>query len=145
MSQPESPAEIPDGQPNPVLVGPGLKALKEQAYTQATSATPAVEMDGLPSYFNNVPGDSPVELDPADVSKPVQSARRASSGMDLLRRLSLTSDAPTSPEMDPRVQHPGLRLSGRLISAAFCIPYKIGFRSGSDWVREGIRFNITSY
>jgi trehalose 6-phosphate synthase/phosphatase len=135
MSQAESPAELPEGQPNPVLVGPGLKALKEKAYTQATNATPTEETDAMPSYFNNVPGDSPVDIDPAGISKPVQTAKKASSGMDLLRRLSLTSDAPTSPEMDPRVQHPGLRLSGRLISAAFCIPYKIGFRSGSDWVR----------
>jgi trehalose 6-phosphate synthase/phosphatase len=145
MSQSESPAEVPEGQPNPVLVGPGLKALNEQAYTKATSATPAVETDAMPSYFNNVPGDSPVDSDPTDISKPVQTARKASSGMELLRRLSLTSDAPTSPETDPRVQHPGLRLSGRLISAAFCIPYKIGFRSGSDWVREGRRFYIGSH
>lgn len=145
MSQAESPAEVPDGQPNPVLVGPGLKALKEKAYTQATSATPTEETDAMPSYFNNVPGDSPVDIDPTDISKPVQTAKKASSGMDLLRRLSLTSDAPTSPEMDPRVQHPGLRLSGRLISAAFCIPYKIGFRSGSNWVREGIQFYIGSH
>jgi trehalose 6-phosphate synthase/phosphatase len=54
--------------------------------------------------------------------------------MDLLRRLSLTSESPMSPEVDPRVEHPGLNLSGRLISASFCIPYKLNFQSGSDWV-----------
>lgn len=39
-----------------------------------------------------------------------------------------------SPGIDPREEHPGLRLSGRVISAAFCIPHKLQFKAGSDWV-----------
>lgn len=134
MSESESPAQVPDDQPNPVLVGPGLKALKNEAYTKATSATPSLEKmsNEAPSYFDNLPGTKAATTDPSE-TKP---AGRASSGVDLLRRLSLTSDSPMSPETDPRTQHPGLHLSGRLISAAFCIPYKLNFRSGSDWVRE---------
>jgi trehalose 6-phosphate synthase/phosphatase len=139
MSESESPAQVPDDQPNPVFVGPGLKALKNEAYTKATNATPSLEKmsSEAPSYFNSLPGAKAVSTDPSGTkSQPIQTtAGRASSGIDLLRRLSLNSDSPTSPDIDPRVQHPGLRLSGRLISAAFCIPYKLNFRSGSDWVR----------
>ncbi|KAJ9480551.1 hypothetical protein VN97_g13004 [Penicillium thymicola] len=136
MSEPESPAQVPDDQPNPVLVGPGLKALKDEAYTEATNVTPSLEKmsNEAPSYFGNLPGTKSVTTDPSENKpQPVQTAGRASSGVDLLRRLSLTSDSPMSPETDPRTQHPGLHLSGRLISAAFCIPYKLSFRSGSDW------------
>lgn len=122
MSESESPAQVPDDQPNPVLVGPGLKALKKEAYADATNATPDnVSSEEAPSYFNI---GAVTDTSPA----------RESSGMELLRRLSLTSDTPMSPEIDPRVQYPGLRLSGRLISAAFCIPYKLSFRTGSSWV-----------
>lgn len=138
MSEPESPAQVPNDQPNPVLVGPGLKALKNEAYTDATNATPSLEKmsNEAPSYFDNLPGTKAVTTDPSETKpQPVQTAGAASSGVDLLRRLSLTSDSPMSPETDPRTQHPGLHLSGRLISAAFCIPYKLNFRSGSDWVR----------
>lgn len=147
MSGKDSPAHVPDGEPNPVLVGPGLKALREKAYTDATNATPSTDSDkkhpadsDAPSYFANTPGAKAGSLDPSDMtSMPSNASRKASSGQDLLRRLSLTGDAsPMSPEVDPRAQHPGLKLSGRLISAAFCIPYKLGFKSGSDWVRSGI-------
>lgn len=136
---------MPDGQPNPVLVGPGLKALKEEAYTDATNATPNLgtdkkhQMDSdAPSYFANIPGSRTESLDPSELtSNPPDNRRKASSGQELLRRLSLTGGAsPMSPEVDPRAQHPGLKLSGRLISAAFCIPYKLYYQSGSDWVCE---------
>ncbi|KGO65459.1 Trehalose-phosphatase [Penicillium italicum] len=136
MSEPESPAQVPDDQPNPVLVGPGLKALKNDAYTEATNATPSLEKmsSEAPSYFDNLPGAKTGTNDPSEMKpQSVQTVGGASPGMDLLRRLSLTSDSPLSSEVDPRTQHPGLRLSGRLISAAFCIPYKLNFRSGSDW------------
>lgn len=147
MSEQDSPAHVPDGQPNPVLVGPGLKALREKAYDDATNATPSVDADkkhptssDAPSYFANIPGAKTGSPDPLDVpSVPSGARRKLSSGQDLLRRLSLTGDAsPTSPEVDPRAQHPELKLSGRLISAAFCIPYKLYFQSGSDWVCDWI-------
>ncbi|KAJ5124648.1 uncharacterized protein N7515_008473 [Penicillium bovifimosum] len=123
MSASESPAQVPDGQPNPVIVGSGLKALKSEAYTDATNATP-VATNEAPSYFDNLPGVKPSHI---------AQGERKSSGIELLRRLSLTSDSPMSPETDPRARHSGLKLSGRLISVAFCIPYKLNFQSGSDW------------
>ena len=142
MSDQESPVRVPDGQPDPVLVGPGLKALKEEAYTDATNATPSLDSDkknqiesDTPSYFANLPGARAPATDPPSIdSIPEETRKKTSSGQDLLRRLSLLGDAGL-PELDPRDQHPGLRLSGRLISAAFCIPYKLHFQPGSDWVR----------
>lgn len=145
MPEQDSPAHVPDGQPNPVLIGPGLKALRDKAYTDATNATPSLDADrkyptdnDAPSYFANIPGAKTGSLDPSEVtSTPSNPGRKSSAGQDLLRRLSLTGEAsPMSPEADPRAQHPGLKLSGRLISAAFCIPYKLYFQSECDWVRE---------
>lgn len=146
MSDQGNPAKVPDGQPDPVLVGPGLTALKDEAYKDATNATPSLPIDkqhqmesDAPSYFASIPGVKSDALDPLDVA-PSTGRRRMSSGQELLRRLSLTGDAsPMSPEIDPRSQHPGLKLSGRLISAAFCIPYKVYHQSGSDWVRGETR------
>lgn len=127
---------MPEGQPNPVLVGPGLKALEKDAYTHATSATPAIDPSSseVPSYFASLPGAQDEPTDLPGIASPVQAARKASSGMELLRRLSLTSESATLPQIDPRMEHPGLNLSGRVISATFCIPYKLNFQSGSDWV-----------
>jgi trehalose 6-phosphate synthase/phosphatase len=36
-------------------------------------------------------------------------------------------------DVDPRAAHPGLNLSGRIISATFAIPYSIGYSKGNDW------------
>ncbi|KAF3403783.1 Trehalose-phosphatase [Penicillium rolfsii] len=140
MSDQGSPAKVPDGQPDPVLVGPGLTALSDEAYKDATNATPSLPSDkkhqmdsDAPSYFASLPGVNTEALDPSDAA-PLQGKRKMSSGQELLRRLSLTGDAsPMSPVLDPRTQHPGLKLSGRLISAAFCIPYKLYHQAGSEW------------
>lgn len=141
MSESSSPAHVPDGQPNPILVGPGMQALHHEAYSKATNATPSLDADkthpvdrDAPSYFANIPG---VKDDSMDSSARAEPRRKTSAGEDLLRRLSLTGpSSPMSPDIDPREEHPGLRLSGRVISAAFCIPHKLHFKAGSDWVRH---------
>ena len=142
----ETPA-VPDGQPNPVMVGTGMKTLADGAYTNASSVTPGLDADtenpvntGAPSYFALAPGahaamSSDADADVAKPATPEQAAKNAMSGRELLRQLSLVGRTPQSvPETDPREQYPGLQLSGRIISAAFCMPYKLYFRSGSDWV-----------
>ncbi|KAL1997627.1 hypothetical protein VTN02DRAFT_1251 [Thermoascus thermophilus] len=134
MSLDDSPGKVPDNQPNPVMVGPGLKTMGDGAYEKASHATPSLDVDkhhptatDAPSYFHAIPGGS--------TDTPVDAAAPASSGVDLLRRLSLAAGvSPVSPEGDPRAAHPGLHLSGRIISAALCIPYKLGYRAGADWV-----------
>ncbi|PGH10672.1 trehalose-phosphatase [Polytolypa hystricis UAMH7299] len=65
---------------------------------------------------------------------PLEAAKGANSGADLLRRLSLVEGSrPTVERTQPQSAHPGLQLTGRIISAAFCIPYKLGLRPGQDW------------
>lgn len=39
------------------------------------------------------------------------------------------------PSLDPRVAHPNLNLSGRVISVAFNIPYVVDFLPGTEWVK----------
>lgn len=144
MSDSESPTRVPDGQPDPVLVGSGLKALKTEAYSEATNATPSLNTDkqnpvtgdNASSYFANIPGTKAEGLDASDLPpNPEQTGDRENSGQDILRRLSLVGESsPVLPEVDPKTQHPGLKLSGRLISAAFCIPYKLHFKADSEWV-----------
>lgn len=38
-----------------------------------------------------------------------------------------------SVEIDQREAHPNLNLSGSVISAAFCVPYKVTYAEGTDW------------
>ncbi|KAL4951323.1 glycosyltransferase family 20-domain-containing protein [Aspergillus filifer] len=53
-------------------------------------------------------------------------------GSELLRGLSL-KEVLTLRAADFQKQYPTLNLSGRIISATFCIPNKLYFRSGCDW------------
>ncbi|GAB1196081.1 glycosyltransferase family 20-domain-containing protein [Aspergillus pseudonomiae] len=138
--QKTTPAKTPRDQPDPVLVGPGLKALGEEAYTKASTATPipggeknqSLATD-TPSYFAVAPGErASSESSNATPTTPAQAAKDVRSRIELLRRLSLR-ETPKVLEEDLRQQHPGLRLSGRIISAAFCIPYKVYYRRGSYW------------
>lgn len=137
----------PRGHPNPVMVGTGMKSLEDGAYAKASVATPDPDASqqppkdlNEPSYFADAPGAhggmSPGgDNDVTQPATPEDAARLSTSGKDLLRRLSLVGTTPQElPQTDPREQYPGLRLSGRIISAAFCIPYKLYFRTGSDWV-----------
>ena len=123
-------------------VGSGVVVLGEDHYIKASTATPMVAVNPAytspadhPSYFTATPGtnkpaNTPEVTTPAS---PAQAAQNASSGLDLLRRLSL-KEPPSQLQTDSREQYPGLRLTGRVISAAFCIPYKVCFRPGNDWV-----------
>lgn len=145
-----TPDRVPPDQPNPVIVGPGLSALGEGAYRKASTATPAVVADGAvrdstPSYFSDVPGKGATGTKDAYVNSsasPIHAASGASSGPALLRRLSLVGGAhltPATPMSNAMADHPGLQLTGRIISAAFCIPYKVVHHPGADWVRASPR------
>lgn len=75
-------------------------------------------------------------------SSPTEAAAGARSPEELLRRLSLTvqpSKRPSEADFDPRVAYPGLGLTGHVISATFCVPYKISYSPEGDWVRHDIR------
>lgn len=64
-------------------------------------------------------------------------ANGSSRGEELLRRLSLATSGleQNSQNFDPRAAHPDLHLSGNVISAAFCLPYKVGYTAAGEWVR----------
>ncbi|KAL2862932.1 putative alpha,alpha-trehalose-phosphate synthase subunit Tps2 [Aspergillus lucknowensis] len=65
-------------------------------------------------------------------SSPSEAAKHAKSGRELLRRLSL-KEVLTLRQADLQQQYPSLNLTGRIISAALCIPYKVYFQAGRDW------------
>lgn len=92
----------------------------------------------LPENSSAAPASSrEKQWSPSDLSSPAtpaQAAKDVKSGSELLRRLSLRG-TPAVLEAHPREQYPSLNLSGRIISAAFCIPYKLYLRKGHDWVR----------
>jgi trehalose 6-phosphate synthase/phosphatase len=65
---------------------------------------------------------------------PAEVARGACTGAELLRRMSLVDNAGNQPlRIDPRAAHPGLKLSGNVISASVCIPYSIGLDRSGRW------------
>jgi len=168
-----APDNIPPNQPNPVIVGPGLSALGEEAYVEASTTTPPVvsaataagnadgaenprepkQAESAASYFAEVPGAATALKDAYAKSpmSPADAASGVTSGPELLRRLSLIGGAhltSASPVIDPRADHPGLQLTGRIISASLCIPYKVAHQAGQDWVRtrsEGIHFYTESW
>ncbi|KAL1956562.1 hypothetical protein VTO42DRAFT_7033 [Malbranchea cinnamomea] len=87
------------------------------------------EIDGhaAPNSDYAMSNDAPAET-------PAQVAQGFSSGAELLRRLSLVNASQEEPSLAHPQDHPDLDLSGRIISAAFCIPYKLGFQPGEPWV-----------
>lgn len=65
-----------------------------------------------------------------------EAAAGAWNGEELLRRLSLTGQSSRidAELIDPRNAHPSLGLSGNVISASFCVPYKVGYTTTGEWV-----------
>lgn len=68
-------------------------------------------------------------------------------GESLLRRLSLAAAGQKSEaqNFDPRASHPDLELSGNIISAAFCLPYIIGYTSTGEWVGSTSSSNQSNF
>lgn len=69
-------------------------------------------------------------------SSPTEVAKGARSSEELLRRFSLNGEGSNHPDLadvDPCAAHKNLNLSGHVISATFCVPYKIGYAPGADW------------
>jgi trehalose 6-phosphate synthase/phosphatase len=85
------------------------------------------------SYF--APRQPSAQTSTERPDSPTEVAKGARTGAELLRRLSLVNSVtqPEAMDIDPQVSHPGLRLSGNVISATVCIPYSVGMRFGGDW------------
>lgn len=89
-----------------------------------------------PSWNANIiaPAEPPQGRRP---SSPTEVAQGARNGEDLLRRFSLSGAGTKYPDLvdvDPRAAHKNLNLSGHVISATFCVPYKLRYTPGADWV-----------
>jgi trehalose 6-phosphate synthase/phosphatase len=100
------------------------------SHEEARSKTPHWNAN---SYFAPHRADSKTSTERVD--SPTEVAKGARTGAELLRRLSLVNSIsqPESIDIDPRTSHPGLRLSGNVISATVCIPYSVRMRFGGDW------------
>lgn len=100
------------------------------AREQRDFSTPPVAVDG-PSETGH--GRRP--------SSPSQAAAGARSPEEVLRRLSLVDSRPKAPTLEDinPAQYPNLGLTGNIISATFCVPYKVGYRPGEDWKLDSRR------
>ena len=152
MSSPSSAGAPPAPEKShPILQSPAAPSI---AGPRANSSTLDAANDrsvlATPSWdtkrsFKNADTSPPSASVPADGGNttvkptPASTVSGAKSGQELLRRLSLVDGATAriAPDPLPQQAHPSLHLTGRVISATFCIPYKLGFRPNCDdpWVR----------
>ncbi|KAI9796279.1 MAG: threalose-6-phosphate phosphatase [Candelina submexicana] len=119
--------------------------------------TPGIALSGKSSYFQSPPISPSLKRTPqpqsnaefsvihsthdGDATKrlpdsPTHVTHGAKTGAELLRRLSLVDGAGMKQDfidLNPRAAHPGLQLSGSVISVTFCIPHSVGLRDGADW------------
>ena len=119
-----------------IPVTPGIDAFDGSDVAESPDIeTPTQETQSTGPQWNANTYFAPRE-DTKAPDSPTQFASGARSPADLLRRLSLIDgNRPAIPDVDPRESHPGLHLSGGIISATFCIPHSVGFKSGATWVR----------
>ncbi|KAK2757886.1 threalose-6-phosphate phosphatase [Arachnomyces sp. PD_36] len=140
---PEESHPIVQSSEKPTLAGLRVQSSSlDAANDRSILATPS--WDPKPPSTIPIPTEEPVPLsgnNDSATNKPVTNepqtpaavANGARSGEELLRRLSLVDTTPPkAPEVIPQEAHPGLHLTGRVISATFCIPYKLGFRPNAD-------------
>ncbi|PLB51733.1 putative alpha,alpha-trehalose-phosphate synthase subunit Tps2 [Aspergillus steynii IBT 23096] len=128
-SKQDTPGRPPAEQPS-VLVGASMDSPGADSGLKASQA-PLSPGDSSAAAATNPRNEQ--RSDSSDLpATPAQAAKDAKTGSELLRRLSLRG-APPVLEAHPREQYPSLNLSGRIISAAFCIPYKLYLRQGHGW------------
>jgi trehalose 6-phosphate synthase/phosphatase len=122
---------------NPALHHP----ISNNAITPDVSAPGAAAFDNREtpqwnanSYFAPKMADTAITEEPAEIDGLATAAKGAKTPAELLRRMSLIGHSRSeSFDFDPREQYPSLDLSGNVISATFCIPYKVGFAANGEW------------
>jgi trehalose 6-phosphate synthase/phosphatase len=122
--------------------------------------TPGVHLTGASAYIDpgQAGGDNQLPFDPDKVSPgpswsansyfadkqqvagkagaTAEAAAGAGSEEEVQKKLEPVPDPESKHDLvdvDPRAAHPGLNLSGRIISATFAVPYNIGYSKGNDW------------
>lgn len=76
----------------------------------------------------------------AEATPSVQSDLEILQGINLKER---RAGSKSIGNLDPKAANPSLGLSGRIISAAFCIPYLLQHREGQEWVGEYIAWHYS--
>jgi trehalose 6-phosphate synthase/phosphatase len=115
-----------------VPVTPGVHLSGKSAYFEEDGdkgfVTPAPQAESNEYFSSQKDGTA---------STPGDAAARPALGEELSKSdNSVTGERAlnqTLADKDPRAAHPNLGLSGRIISATFAIPYKLGFSPGKDW------------
>jgi trehalose 6-phosphate synthase/phosphatase len=120
----------------PVTPGFGLNEEKPPVREQNNNlpfnpetASPGPSWGKNGSYFPKQNGED-------RAGSPNEQAAGARTGEELLKRLSVSSESTKKHDLadvDPRAAHPGLNLSGKLISATFAVPYNLNYSKGNDW------------
>lgn len=148
MSAGDRPSAYRQDTENPALsdanlsipVTPTVSHEENQAYVPPSGRTYGITTSPAQHVLEAIGADGVKETSDATDrrrSSPSAAAAGARDGEELLRRLSLTGQ-PAKPDLadvDPQAAHPSLSLSGNVISAAFCVPYKIGYTNTGEWVR----------
>ena len=117
--------------------------------------TPGIHLGEYNSQSSHVGGRGEASYFRHDISKlregmalsPTEAAHGASSGQEILRRMSLAGGRARSEsivDLDPKSSNPALGLSGGIISATFCIPHSLRYRKGQDWVCDLPSISVTS-
>ncbi|EUC49564.1 glycosyltransferase family 20 protein [Bipolaris oryzae ATCC 44560] len=156
-----APTDAADGKPErPPIVS--QQSTHPALHPDITSVpvTPGVHLSGKTAYFDESADkkeDNSLPFDPEtatpgpswsansyfsnqqradDAGAQAEKAAGAQTGEQVKSKLSdIPGSAPKHNlvDVDPRAAHPGLNLSGRVISATFAIPYTIGYSPGNDW------------
>lgn len=128
------------GRPRDLDMSPPTSPTAHPMSTQRSESTSAGNEASLhnsrPVDESLIPSDLPGNRDRRP-SSPSEAAAHARNPQDLLRRLSLAAHPPeTSREAQfgPNSPLGSLGLTGNVISAAFCLPYKIEYAPGAEWV-----------
>jgi len=131
----EHPALHPSITNVPVTPGFGLHEEKEQKQSNNLPFDPATASPG-PTWGNKGSYFPNQQQEDGGAASSTAQAAGARTGEDVLKRLSVSSESSKKQhlaDVDPRAAHPGLNLSGRLISATFAVPYNLGYSKGNDW------------
>lgn len=138
-------------------VTPGVYTEGKSAYFDADKREPEDESETVPSNEQDTPGpqwnantyfpnkeqeDEDARRKEEEAIDPRQSPKGAQTGESLLSRLGRTGEQGAKTDLadvDPRAAHPELSLSGHIISAAFCVPYSLGYSPNVEWVSWCLR------
>lgn len=137
-------SDAPDDSPPSIPVTPTISNstyADPSPYVRTVRSPPeyvleAIGAQGPTEYFNS----NGAATSTGAITSPTEAAIGAQSADELLRRLSVGTPGhhPKAAinTTDPRTAHSSLNLSGNVISAAFCLPYRIKYARDGTWDLE---------